>query len=187
MSREYYFLISSLPSPRLGEKPKYRSPEFLEMCAQELSPDRMQRLRAVTLLPNGAPCCEADRKWHAWETYCRNCLARARGVALGADAAEWVQPDADAFPTDRRQIEETMTAPSPAARERGLDELRWRRLGDFAVGHEFDFDALIVYRLRLLLAEKWADLTTEQGQANLLSLIDAGVAQAEDTRITSDA
>ena len=184
MKREYYYLISSLPWLCLGEKPKCNSVAFLALCQEHLTPVRLEQLEAVTLYPNKKSCCSVERSRQVWETCLRNGLTRLRAAALEVESAPWLQEEADVFPNDARRIEEICADANPARRERGLDELRWQHLDSLAVGHEFDFDALVIYRLHLLLAEKWADLSAEQGQNNMRSLAEAGIQQAENKRST---
>ena len=183
---EYYFLVSSLPLLTLGEKPRHSSAGFLELCREHLSTGRLRQLAAVGLLPGGRPCCGVDSRWQIWETYARNCVTRVRATRLEVESEPWLQPESDVFPSDGRVIEEILATEDPAARELALDKLRWQRLGDFAVGHEFDFDALVAYRLHLLLAEKWAELSREQGRHNMARVVDSGTREAESKRRVSE-
>ena len=179
MLSEYYYLVSSLPLLALGETPGLSDEALLSACADQLSPACFAELKALDLVPEGNPCCEADRRWQAWETYRRNRTCRARAIEQQADSdGGGVRPEADAFPADGKEIDEILAAPDPAARERAMDELRWRRLADFGVGHDFDFDALVLYRLRQLLALKWDRWDRRKGLDALVSLVNGAVEQA---------
>ena len=184
MAGEYYYLVSSLPLLRLDDPPPLTSEAFLELCRAHLAEARFRRLLAADLIPEGEPGGAADGGWRAWETYVRNLLAAVRGTALRRETGDSLRPELDVFPGDRRRVEEIMNEGDPAARERALDELRWRRLDDLAVGHHFDVDALVVYRLRLRILEKWAAREPERGKHNLAELVGAGVGQAEKRRQT---
>ena len=182
MSSLYGFLISSMPWLRLGEKPFYRSAAFLEQCRPHLAPAEFATLAAVTLEPCREPGGWTDRKWQEFDVYLRNRVAAARASRTGADAGPWMRHEDDVFPGSQRMIEEAMTVADPVERERLLDELRWGRLDDLTVGHEFDFEALVNYRLRLLLVEKWAAPDPEPGRRVLAALVDAVVVQAQERR-----
>jgi len=47
------------------------------------------------------------------------------------------------------------TMHDPAEREKMLDQLRWEFLDDLSCGHDFDFESLCIYRLRLLIVNKY--------------------------------
>lgn len=183
MSRDYYYLVSMLPMLSLGDKPLFGSGLFLEHCAAQIAPDLQAQLAAIELVPNGHPCCDLDRRWQAWETYIRNRLVSLRAAKLQQDATKWLKSDSDAFPTDGRTLDELVNNRDPLSRERGLDELRWQRIDDFCVGHDFDFDTLVAYRLRLLLAEKWIAGSAETGRENLDNLVQQRFGEAERVRV----
>ena len=183
MSEQYYYLVSSLPLLKLGDSPLLTSERFLEMCAGEVSAEELDILREMSVVPRSdESCSEVERAWSEWDTCIRNELARYRAGELGVAVDEYVRDENDVFPTDRKQLEEILATRDPAARERALDDLRWRRLDDLETGHPFDFDALILYRLRLLLAEKWAEQDRERGGRNLGRLVESGLQQADEHR-----
>lgn len=182
MAREFYYLISSLPMLTFGERPPLGSAEFLSSCRNSLDEGAWNRLSAVSVMPGGEPCCTVDRGWQAWETHLRNTLVTSRAGQLGLDPNPHRRPEQDVFPGDRRQVEEISGQANPLDRERALDRLRWQRLDDLAVGHEFDFNALVIYRLRLILLEKWATRTEDTGNTQCNTLIDACVEQAKKRR-----
>ena len=179
MAQAYYYLVSSLPMPAFGEPPPFTDEEFLALCRSVLEPAAAERLAAVSLDPVSPPVCPAERGWQVWETHLRNTLARQRAAALGRDPAESLRPEADVFPGDRRRAEAAADAADPLAREKELDRLRWERLDELAVGHDFDFDALVIYRLRLQLLEKWRRRTPETGAEQREALVRQAVEQAD--------
>ncbi len=182
--RNYYFLISSLPLLKLGEAVPFSSDEFLARCELSLEPERLAALAGVGLVPRLAeePVSETHRQWNAHETYLRNYLVQERAAALRVAAESWRRSEPEVFPGLRRQFEEALHAAHPLARQRRLDEIRWQVLDDLMVRHEFDFDALVIYRLRLLLAEEWVGHDRGRGAENLQKLIESGLEQAEAVR-----
>jgi hypothetical protein len=155
-----------------NEPPALSSAEFLEQAQAHLSAADYAELVAVSLLPSEAPVSRASRFWSNLDTYIRNALVRTQPAAGSADKAQWLRHEADVYPGMKAQLDEAMAAPDPLQRERLLDELRWDALDEALVGHEFGFATLVVYRLRLLLAEKWAAMTAEQGLRLLKELAD---------------
>ena len=187
MGREYYYLISTLPMVRRDARPPMTSDEFLSRCATELSPARLRDLASVSLVPGErAPSCDSERRWLEWETYLRNCLVRYRGHRLETEIDAYLREEGNAFPADRKLLEEGLNRGDPLTRERSIDALRWTVLDDLGAAHMFDFDALVVYRLRLLLADKASGSDEERGKSNLGDLVDAGVRQAEEHRTAGE-
>ena len=186
MPENYHYLLSSLPMLTLGDAPKITSEELFLKCEDNLDPKLLSQLRDLDLVPSGPPCCTVDRQWQEWETCLRNTTVRLRASKHSLDADSWLRDEADAFPNDRRQIEETMAGNDPAACERALDEMRWQRLDDVSVMHDYDFDALVLYRLRLMLAEKWAGLSSEKGRGHLEPLVTNCVEQARAARTVAE-
>lgn len=172
MASQYYYLISSLPYLRLGETPRLGSGAFLALAAEHLPDSLCTELRAVGLLPRVRPCCAAERVWTEGETAIRNRILEHAGGSKSAAARQWERPEAGVQVGAMALTDEAMNAPDPLTRERRLDELRWRTLDEAAVDDPFGFGALIVYRLRLLLVEKWQAFDREAGRTRIQTLAD---------------
>ena len=184
---QYYYLVSSLPGLSLGTVPDLRTPAFLEHCRTLGGDDLHSRLASVSLLPDSGwmPTSAAGRGWCAWETYVRNLLVHRR-ASTPSQAEHWLHDEADVFPGVMRLVEDALNVGDPLAREAALDRLRWQCLNDLATGHDFDFDALVIYRLRLLLAEKTADADTDASAARLEERVIAAVEAATSQRQTDN-
>ena len=61
--------------------------------------------------------------------------------------------------------------PDPGARERALDELRWRLAGELASPVPDGFGALLGRAVQLRLAWRWAHWDTEAGSSTLEALL----------------
>jgi hypothetical protein len=175
----YYYLLSSLPMLTFGETPPLTDDDFMATCRSMLEATLVEALEAVTPEPEHIPGSPAEQAWQVWETHIRNTLAKQRAAALGKDPAAWLRAEADVFPGDRRRAEAAADNADPLTREKELDRLRWSRLDELAVGHDFDFDALVIYRLRLLILEKWRRRSPETGLEQRDALIEEGVKQAD--------
>ncbi len=170
----YYYLVSSLPMLELGRVPQVTSESFLESASRCLSPALAGRLATVALLPDGTPACSATHAmWISWETFARNTIASHRASLQDAEHRPVAHPEIDAFPMDQHVMEDILATQkeNPIKRERMLDELRWHWLDQLSVRHEFDFDALVNYRLRLLLVEKWVGLDPQAGWTRLEEIV----------------
>ncbi|MDX9980965.1 MAG: DUF2764 family protein [Lentisphaeria bacterium] len=187
MSPSHYYLISSLLPLRWGSRPPLSSADFLAQCEGQLAADDLADLRAVTLAPpEGREPRGAEARWHDWDGYVRNLIAGTRAALLRRDPADQLRPEREVFPSDRREIEEILTNDNPLERERALDHRRWRQLEELESGHPFDSDRLTVYRLKLLLLEKWAQFDAKNGERNLAGLVETGLQQAAEQRVASE-
>ncbi len=178
-AKNYYYLISSLPALELEKEPHIDSEQFLDMAARELPESSCQKLARIKLVPGWLSSCQVEAQWQEWETYLRNLLVWRRCHHSGCESAHhWIRPETEVFPTIIRTVDEAVSEETPLAREKILDQLRWSRLDDLQTGHYFDFETLAIYRLRLLLAEKWRDHDTKRGREAFDGLIEHLLNQA---------
>lgn len=182
MTVSFYYFVSSLPLLHLGQDIPMTSEEYLQACRGNLNTEDADKLEAVALVPDGKPRTAVEKQWQDWETFFRNVLTRQRCRARGEKPEQWLRHEAAVFPGVESQIEEAFAADDPASRQMMLDEIRWRKLNDLEVFHPFDFEALVIYRLRLLLAEEWAAKTTEEGFSQLEDIVNGVVENAAEVR-----
>ena len=178
----YSFLLSSLPWLRLGAKPFYSSAQFLDQCRPHLKAAEMAALEHAEIEPRAEARSATEAEWQAFDAYLRNRIAVARGARAHADARPWLRGETAVFPGLNRAVDEAFTAATPLARERALDTLRWQHLDDLQAQQAFTFEALVAYRLKLLLAEKWAGQDMARSEAALAGVTGAAVQQARTVR-----
>jgi hypothetical protein len=172
----YYFLVSSLPSLRLGTPPPMSSQSFLDRCGEQLTPAELARLQTVALLPNDDASTGVERAFQAREIALRNLLARYRGKRLQRDHLRFLRPEPEYISGLESQVEEILRAPHPLAMKQATDALRWRWLEELTIGNYFSFNTLVIYRLKLLILEKHAAYNAEAGQAALERLLTSKLA-----------
>ncbi len=172
----YYYLSASLPSLRLTVEPDMSVAEFDEFCAEWIPAAQMTRLKQGSLrtgrLPEeGAELPVIYAAFNRFDRYLRTRIAERRAEEHG-----WSRNDeALAIPplelgADFDEVDFTLgpaaAAADPLEREKRVDDIRWNMLDELAEGHEFDFDGLCVYRLRLEILNKYRDLSAEAGRRN---------------------
>jgi hypothetical protein len=172
VSVEYYFLISSLPRLALGEAPPWTSADLLDSLAYHLPASDVDRIRALDATPPVEPFCPAARRWNEIEIFLRNYVVRNRRDTDRRRAEEWTREAPDVFPGLEPQIDEALNAPNPLEREQTLDRIRWQALEEARFARPFAVDAVAVYRLRLILVEKWAGVDAEAGLRRVRALAD---------------
>ena len=156
--------------------PPIRSEEFLSRCEAFLAPDRMKFLRELTPAPREVPDFEKNFKaaeipskrdirtddtrvmqlYTCWEISLRNTLARLRAAKLGQDPEGCTVKFAEYVPSAEQAARNAFALSDPLAREKTLDRARWDFLDGLEWSHAFNFEALCIYRCKLLILEKWA-------------------------------
>ncbi len=168
----YYYLLSSLPLLRKGEQPPITSEHLISACSQMLGAGTAEKLQQIKLFPEEEipfRKSSAVNRWYQWETELRHRLAKFRALRL---EREFEEADyANGMADIDRSIEEILTNANPLEREKLLDSLRWNALDNFEFGHDFDFDILCIYRIKLMLLEKWIGREPRKGFENLDAII----------------
>jgi hypothetical protein len=159
---KYYYFVSSLPFLRLGETPPMSSADFLDLSRFHVSAARHEALTQLCLVPRASACCPAEARWNEFEPAVRNAVVRARAARTGREAQAYTKLESTAFGFLETQVQDAFNR-DPLRLESELDRVRWEFLDDLTVGRDFDFDALFVYRIKLLLLEKRAALDADSG------------------------
>lgn len=156
-----------------GALPPLTSEAFLKACSEMLPAKAVSMLSEIDLVP-AAPedkktfgRFSSVHKWYEWETGTRNRLAKFRAVHLNRENrnSETNHADIDKY------LEEIMSIANPVDREKMLDSLRWKFLDELEFGHNFDFYVLCIYRIKLMLLEKWIGKEQQKGYENLDAII----------------
>jgi len=169
----YYYLISSLPMLMFDETAILSVEEFNETCADKISESDLVVLNKISLVPEAEQTFSknsAAESWRQWEVYLRNRIASHR-APHGKDIHSYLQDEKSCFCDIDTGIQEAFGLKNPLEREKYFDQMRWNALDDFESGHHFDFDKLCIYKLKLLLLDKWNERQVEQGEKNLDTML----------------
>ncbi len=173
----YYYLVSSLPYLQLEGKIPFSEKTFISMCSDLLPSKLLEELKRVSMLPSSKHCCISEYQWNAFETNLRNWCVHIRTHKTSHDPIDFLREDLDIYATMERDIEAAYDSATPLITEKKLDLLRWQELDNIKSTHEFDFDVLFIYKIRLLLMGKWQELEKENGQKELDSLVEGVLAK----------
>lgn len=182
---EYHYLVSSLPMLMPDMEPVMNLEDFMDQCSDWLPASQMAQLEATGLVPDAEsafPAGCASALWNDWETNLRNRMASNRAAASGQDAESNLHEEIDVYGEIEQGIQEAWAQNDPLEREKILDKLRWRFLDDLEGSHIFDFDAVCIYKLKLLIREKWTPRTVQTGRTSLdetVTAIEQGVNKNE--------
>jgi hypothetical protein len=164
------YLLAGLPTPRLGETPEMGTDAFLDACGRFLSEDRLRELAAAAGRDGpavaGRPSAAA-RAWAELAARVEDRVVRARCARDGRDPAPYLRGPAGVRLDVDEAVAEAFEAPHPAARERRLDELRWRLADELGRAAPAGFAALVARAVELGIAWRWAGWDAEAGWAVL--------------------
>lgn len=172
---EYYYLVSSLPMLSREVEPAMGLQQFLEQCTDWLSVPEMKVLDALSLVPREQGFFAAGSVaalWNDWEICLRNRAARQR-VASGQDIETVLREEFDWYGEIEQGVQDAWVQGDPLERENMLDELRWKFLNHLESEHLFDFGRICIYKLKLMIREKWLPRNIPEGRLNLDKAIDA--------------
>ena len=174
------------------------SEEFLSRCESFLDPVRMKFLRELAPAPRELPDFEKNFKQAAipskkdirtddthamqlyarWEISLRNTLARLRAAKLGQDPEANVVKHAAFDPSADAAFAHT----DPLEKEKALDRARWTFLDGMEWNHAFNFEALCIYRCKLMILEKWAVRRAGDAEKNLNAAAERAENPSESTK-----
>lgn len=191
----YYYLVSQLPYLIYGQMVPLSSVQFKSLCQNALRPQDAALLDWCTLDPDpeALPLGEGKRSsyrdvpkatpspfinaWRHWERALRLNLARYRAQALGQEGAAPVDPPED--PLEAGVLAKTaLGLESPLEAELFLDQARWNAIEAMQGFDYFGVNTIYAYLLRLLLMERRALFSAEEGFVAYKGLYSAIVAAA---------
>ena len=172
-----FSLIASLPQLVLFETPPVSSEKFLSFCSSCLGAKEYELAARWSLVPSDAlaalvsafPVHSLPRAYYSWELALRNSIAKIRAARLpGHGPAE--RPEAGYEADADSVVRAAFSVRDPLEREKILDRARWNKIGELQhkySRHGFTLDAVYAYRIRLLIAEKWAARKGAEAPDNL--------------------
>lgn len=160
MTDFYVYLISSLPMLHSGAKPPFSFERFLEICQDKISAEDIHliKLTQEAFLYTGDQ--STLKQWCAFDTALRNELVKIRASSKHLDPLKYIRGQDYIEPYIAHTAMSVRRSPSILEAERLLDQERWRKLDELALGHYFDLDFLICYALKLLILERWERINT---------------------------
>ena len=173
--KQYYYLICSLPFIKQEEAPSINSGEFRRLFQEQVSAKDLQLLDAVSLVAikdNPFPADSSAARWLELEKNLRKRLADYRAARKSENTSRAMPKTGEVSDIDRG-IQEAYAKPNPAEREKYFDSIRWHWLDELEFGHYFDVNKLFIYKLRLLIHEKWLSRKNEQGYQNFDRIVAA--------------
>ena len=177
------YLLASLPTPRLTEPPSIEPATFVERCRGFVSKERWRDLvelfgpdahdaAAGRPTPSAGPQPDRQRDavtraWRDLSAQIDDAVAVHRAANARRDPAPYLQRPSGYRVDVAAAVEAAFALPNPGARERALDEVRWRLADELALRELDGFAALFARAVQLRLAWRWARWEAEAGWAAL--------------------
>jgi hypothetical protein len=122
------------------------------------------------------------REWFAFDLDLRNTTVAYLNDQLGREKGQdqiLLEGREDAEFPERAQADAILHGNDILDRERGLDELRWRKIDEITLMDYFDIEVILGFVCKLKIIDRWLQLDPESGRAMFRKLV-------EDIRSTYD-
>ncbi len=179
---KYWYLVSSLPYLRFGEKAPMAAGAFRAACAGHLS-DGDSAVVEAALENREPPPGVAARYWNR-EVQLRDAVIRVRAKARGVDAAPFLKPYGGFSVAIEKMVTDAFTRPDPLEQEMEFDRIRWASADELALADPFGFPGILAFAIKVRIAERWVGLDETAGQEKVEELV--SISLVEDRGEESD-
>ena len=168
----YYYFISTLPMLDF-QRPSFEGgvEKFDCMCREAMTDDEFERLMSVSIEnpPSSQIFSRIQKQYLLWDTNLRNAVANAAMPDGGA--LKYLHKEEDYFSETESIVQTAAAKDDPLERDRVIDGCRFDYINGLAASAGFSFEFLAAYRMQLIIIEKYAALSVEQGEANFELLV----------------
>ncbi len=171
MSGEFYYFCSQLPSLRMDSPAPMTLAEFDALMQRVLPAGAVQAIASASYPPApDAVLSAAYAGFCRWETALREAVGNYR-IAQGNFAGFDIRMTESETAMLAEQAAAAAAAPNPMERQMRLDQMRFRKLDELASGNIFSLDAVICYRLKLSILERYCNMNPDTGRKNFESAV----------------
>ncbi len=152
MANKYYYLVSSLPFVAFDRTPPVTSEYFFQECAKWLTDKDASALRQATAKNTAADSSGSEflREWKQFDFSLKTELADARTARKTSHSERM-----------HGRSREILEQPTPLDMETRFEKIRWNFLETKETDYHFDLNWLMVYYLKLQIAERRASFERE--------------------------
>jgi hypothetical protein len=156
MHSKYYYLVASLPYLKFAEEPPISSEVFMAECEKWLTPEDLKTLVSADIKRHFTG--EADStvlaEWKKFDARLREELAKIRAARKLSQQVK--APDF---------LESVTEKETPLLMEEALERIRWDCLEGKSAEYMFDINWLVLYFLKLQIAERLATFDKDKGES----------------------
>lgn len=160
---EYYYTVASLPMLTLNQEPPITVDYFLDTCSYTMSDSDFDTLSKSVSTPGDKAVHPIVEAWYNWERSLRNELVKMRAQKTNMDSEKYLR-EGESTTGVFDAAREAFAAANPKIAEEILNSARWRFLDELEASHNFDLTKLIVYYLKLQVAERKRIMTDVNGK-----------------------
>ena len=182
---DYYYLVSSLPLLNMDSVPDRTPAEFTAECRRWLTPEQQQLIGGLALVPDAVDqnTNKTLRDWKVWEICLRNAIIRHRQGCPGS-TDDFTREEKDYFSEIDKGVQEAFAKGTPLDREDKIDQMRWCKLDELESGHDFDFEKLFIYKLKLLICEKRKSRDSVRGEEVFAETVERIISKDGETALS---
>lgn len=181
----YEYIIASLPDISSDWKFQDKTPEdyigeIVSLCSEkdketisflrdglsDAGPDRDFYLKAASHKDRFI------REYFLFDMNVRNAKVRYLNSALGREAGKDIMDLPGGEFEESAKVESILSNTDILARERGLDDLMWEKIGAITVFDYFDIDAILGFIAKLHIVARWYRLDEASGREMFRKLVD---------------
>ncbi len=167
----YYYLIASLPNITIKDAPPLSFDDFMSLCSQHVSPSDLNAINQLLSMPAKKTRNKFINNWQDSEIQLRNSIAKNRATRLGLDAVPYLRTHEGLDSSIDKVVSDAFAKANPSERELAIDKFRWSKAEELGGFDPFTPQALLVYALKLLLAQRWSKMNKENGENNADNVI----------------
>lgn len=112
------------------------------------------------------------RDFFAYDLLVRNTKVEYLNKVLGREEGLDVISQEDDSLDGKEEIRAVLATEDILARERGLDDLMWKRIEDLTIMHVFDMDVILGFTAKLKIIDRWLRLDPETGRILFRKLVE---------------
>ena len=173
----YYYFAAALPTLSLESRPTLSFDEFRSLCREHLCRRDLDALDDIAETNGNTSRHPFVRAWRGEEQTLRNTIAGIRAARLKIDASTHLREPRGFDSSIERTANDAFAKDNPLDREMALDKFRWGRIEDLAGYEPFEGRSVLAYALKLILAERWALMSEEEGGKRADQMIEQSPAE----------
>lgn len=168
---QYYYLLASLPSLKIGEKPAITKAQFYSECEKFCTKKDLKAIKSASLNTKENSKLSFMKEFCHFREMVNNEMVALRAENLKKDGEKY-KNRGDKETRISEYVRKAVYNENPLEGEKIILALYEGFLADRASGHYFDLDALLIYALRLDILSRECLFVTEDGNAEFKRLFD---------------
>jgi hypothetical protein len=170
------YLMSSLPILLFKRESHYSSSKLVDISKNILGENEFKEFKKLSLIPptdsNSYSNFSVINKWYCFETKLRDVIVKIRNenhsllYLMSSDNNYNLEGEINKTELNNL-IQRINNISDPFERENIIDEYRWNWLDRQEFINKLNFNSLCIYKIRIMICEKWYKRIKKEGNKNL--------------------